>query len=206
LTVARRVWVATGNRGKVDEIRAIFAHHPFRHPVECLAASDSGPVRYPEEGDDYRENALAKARAAAGQLGGWAVADDSGLEVDALDGAPGPRSARYGGPGLDDAGRIAHLLEALRGVPPARRAARFVCWAAWASSEGESGAVLGTCAGTILEAPRGRGGFGYDPIFQVEGRRETMAELRAEEKNRISHRARAFAALARELDRALGRS
>ena len=110
-------------------------------------------------------------------------------------GRPGPRSARYGGPGLDDAGRVAHLLDELRGLDGAARDARFVCVAAWATPDGESGTALGECRGRILEAPRGQGGFGYDPVFEVSGRGVTMAELPEGEKNRISHRSRALAGL-----------
>lgn len=201
------IWVATSNPGKVDEIQAILADVRWPVPVAWAPASEWGAVDYPPEGDDYRANALAKAEAAARQTGGWCVADDSGLEVEALSGAPGPRSARYGGPGLDDAGRVARLLEALAGVPAEKRRARFVCWAAYAGPGG-AGSAFGECRGALLAAPRGEGGFGYDPIFQPDGRTVTMAELSREEKNRISHRALALRALAVDLVRALaaGRS
>ncbi len=184
-----RLVVATGNAGKLREIRALLAQLDLE--VQPLDPS----VTLPEEGDDYAANALAKARASAEQLGLPALADDSGLEVDALGGAPGARSARYGGPGLDDRGRVAHLLEALAGTPRRERTARFVCHAALVEPGGAAHAAVGTCAGRILEAPRGAGGFGYDPVFWVESHGAAMAELPDSEKNRISHRARALAGL-----------
>jgi XTP/dITP diphosphohydrolase len=153
-------------------------------------------VRLPPEGGDYAENAAAKARAAALASGLPALADDSGIEVAALGGAPGPRSARYGGEGLDDAGRVRLLLDELHALGPlASRAARFVCCAALALPSGELHAARGECAGRILGAPRGASGFGYDPVFAPERDARSMAELSEAEKNRISHRARALAAL-----------
>jgi XTP/dITP diphosphohydrolase len=188
--------VATSNPGKLREIRELLAGMDV--VLRCL--SDLPPVELPEEGDDYEENARVKARTVAAALGVAALADDSGLEVEALGGAPGPRSARYGGPGLDDAGRVAHLLEELSGVAPDRRRARFVCVAAWADPAGDGAAAVGYCEGRILETPRGVGGFGYDPVFQPDGETVSMAELSAERKNALSHRARAFRALAARLD------
>ena len=189
------VVVATSNPAKLQEIRALFPN-----PDIVLVGLDaSRPVPFPEEGEDYRANAIAKARAAASQLGCLAIADDSGLEVDALEGAPGPFSARFGGPDLDDAARLAALLDALEGVPLAERGARFVCEAALATPAGETAARRGECAGTILLAPTGRRGFGYDPVFQLDGRSESMAELSPGEKNLLSHRAQAFRALAPEV-------
>ena len=123
------------------------------------------------------------------------MADDSGLEVDALGGGPGPRSARYGGPGLDDAGRVARLLAALEGVPVASRGARFYCVAACALPDGRSVTAAGECPGRIATGRRGRGGFGYDPIFVPAGHGVCMAELEAVEKDAISHRGHAFRAL-----------
>jgi XTP/dITP diphosphohydrolase len=191
---APTVGIATGNAGKVREIAAILADLPLA--LRAVA----GDVAFPEEGDAYEPNAVAKARTLAEAWGVPALADDSGLEVDALDGGPGPRSARFGGPGLDDAGRVAHLLETLREVPRARRAARFVCVAALAWPDGRVVARRGECVGRILTAPRGVGGFGYDPVFWVPERGAAMSELPAAEKNRISHRARAFLALRPELE------
>jgi XTP/dITP diphosphohydrolase len=181
--------VATRNPGKVREIRAILGELD----LELREPPEAG--EFPEEGDDYAENAARKALTLAR---GWqrpALADDSGLEVDALGGAPGPRSARYGGPGLDDAGRVQRLLAELAGVPRVRRGARFVCVAALAEPDGSVATARGECAGRILGAPRGVGGFGYDPVFWVEELGAAMAELPASIKNRISHRARAFTGL-----------
>jgi XTP/dITP diphosphohydrolase len=183
--------VATGNAGKLREIRELLEGTSVT-PVGLLGRDD---VRLPEEGDDYRANAIAKARACAAQLGEPAVGDDSGLEVEALAGRPGPHSARYGGPGLDDRGRVRRLLEELAGVEPARRGARFVCHAALAFPDGTVECVEGVCEGEILERPSGEGGFGYDPIFRPVGESHAMAELPPARKNQISHRARAFASL-----------
>ena len=190
-----RVVIATSNHGKVEEILAI---------LEDLAIDfrATGSLEFPDEGDDYAINALAKARAASRQLGAVAIADDSGLEVDALQGAPGPRSARFGGPELDDAGRLGKLLALLQGEPV--RAARFVCIAALVTPEGVECTARGECHGRILAAPRGTSGFGYDPIFEVDGRGRSMAELEPEEKNRISHRAHAFRALSGRLAQLTG--
>jgi XTP/dITP diphosphohydrolase len=187
--------VASGNAGKLAELRALLAALPLR----VLGLGDFAPVAFPEEGDDYAANAAAKARAAAGALGRPALADDSGLEVEGLGGAPGPRSARYGGPGLADAERSALLLRELAARAGASRRARFVCVAALALPGGELRSARGSCAGRIARAPRGASGFGYDPIFEPsepgfsDGR--TLAELGEEAKARISHRARAVAAL-----------
>ncbi|MEN8184841.1 MAG: RdgB/HAM1 family non-canonical purine NTP pyrophosphatase [Myxococcota bacterium] len=189
--------IATANPGKLREIRSLL-ERPGRR---LRSLSEFPSVELPEEGDDYSANALAKARAAAGATGRPAVADDSGLEVAALGGAPGPRSARYGGPGLDDAGRVARLLEALEDVLPERRQARFVCVAAWVDPAGGTLILRGECAGRILESPRGAGGFGYDPVFAPEDETVSMAELPPARKNELSHRARAFRALAEKLPR-----
>jgi len=166
--------------------------------------SELAGVELPEEGHDYEKNALAKACAAAEASGLPALGDDSGIEVAALAGGPGPGSARYGGPGLDDAGRSARLLHALAATGSSDRRACFVCVAALAAPGGAVISARGECHGRILAAPRGAGGFGYDPIFQPEGYDVSMAELPAQLKNRISHRARALAALAPALER-LGR-
>ena len=120
------------------------------------------------------------------------MADDSGIEVDALDGAPGPLSARYGGEGLSDRDRVAKLLTAVNGVPAAKRSARFVCYAALATPDGDTVVAYGECRGLILIAPKGEGGFGYDPIFQPDGYAESMAQIESDIKDRISHRARAM--------------
>ena len=186
------IWVvATTNAGKLREVQAIVGVRD--RLLRSLA--DYPRVALPPEGDDYEGNALAKARAAARATGLPALADDSGLEVDALGGAPGSHSARFGGPGLDDAGRVALLLRELAGAPPEKRGARFVCVAAWATPDGLERSARGECRGVILDAPRGMRGFGYDPVFLPEGESRSMAELEPERKNALSHRARAFRAL-----------
>jgi len=195
-----RLVVATKNPGKLREIRALLADLD----VEWCTLRDFPSVVLPEEGDDYAENALEKARSAARQSGEVAIADDSGLEVAGLDGRPGPHSARYGGPGLDDAGRVRRLLEEMRPLTGSQRSARFVCVAAVASPSGETAEARGECPGRILEAPRGEQGFGYDPVFESTERNAPMAELPEAEKNRISHRGRAFAALREAIDAQLG--
>jgi len=185
-------WViATGNAGKRREIQAILAHGQ----VEVRAIAVDEQVAFPDEGIDYCENAVEKARAVAAQLGRIGVGDDSGIEVEALDGAPGPLSARYGGEGLDDRGRVDRLLAALDGVAGAARAAKFVCHAALVTPGGEVVTAYGECRGVILDAPRGEGGFGYDPVFQPEGFALSMAEVDTATKHQISHRGRAFRAL-----------
>lgn len=184
--------VASGNAGKAREISALLGEFDVR------GLSDFAPIEFPEEGGQYLENAIVKARTAAEALGLPCVADDSGLEVDALDGAPGPYSARFGGEGLDDAGRVAHLLSALEGVP-APRGARFHCVAACVWPDGRVETAQGSCPGEILEAPRGQGGFGYDPVFRPAGRDESMAELPPEQKQALSHRGQAFRALAERI-------
>ncbi|MDJ0850879.1 MAG: non-canonical purine NTP pyrophosphatase [Myxococcota bacterium] len=194
--------VATSNAGKLREIRAILGDLP----LELVGLAAVPEVRLPEEGGDYAANAEGKARAVAEQAGRAAVGDDSGIEVAGLDGGPGPYSARYGGPGLDDAGRVAHLLTELRGVRHEGRRARFVCVAALATPDGRCVVRRGECAGWIREEPVGAGGFGYDPVFEVdaiEAGGRTMAELGEALKNRLSHRARAFRALEDDLRRLL---
>jgi XTP/dITP diphosphohydrolase len=190
---ARRaeVVLATSNPGKLAEIREILRELP----LALRPLSDFPGVILPDEGTDYEENAIAKAKAAAQFSERVALADDSGLEVVGLGGAPGPFSARFGGPGLDDAGRVDALLDALAHCSGEQRRARFVCIAALATPDGELVTARGECAGHILAAPRGRSGFGYDPVFLVEGIGRAMAELPESEKNQISHRASAFGAL-----------
>jgi XTP/dITP diphosphohydrolase len=183
--------LATSNPGKILEFRAILGD--LSVAFRALAAFPE--VQLPEEGDDYEANAVAKARAVAEGAGRPALADDSGIEVAALGGAPGSRSARFGGADLDDAGRVEKLLAALAASGREDRSARFVCVVALAFPGGEVVTARGECPGRIFDAPRGRSGFGYDPIFEVEGRGRSMAELPSAEKNRISHRARALLSL-----------
>lgn len=183
-----RLVVASGNRGKVREMVGLLAHLP----VDVCSLDGYAPVDFPEEGTDYRLNAIAKARAVCDQLGEWAIADDSGLEVEALGGAPGPLSARFGGPGLDDSGRVRHLLQAVGRSGEAARGARFVCHAAVVMPGGRIQTASGFCSGTLLDSPVGQGGFGYDPIFVPAGYDRAMAELPAGVKDEISHRALAL--------------
>jgi XTP/dITP diphosphohydrolase len=194
LKVHGPVTLASRNPGKLAELRALAGG-----ALElCSMRADLAAQETAEEGATYLENALAKAQAVARATGGPALADDSGLEVDALGGAPGLHSARYGGPGLDDAARSALLLRSLAGASDRR--ARFRCVLVladgdlWLSSEG-------LLEGDIAEVPRGAGGFGYDPIFRpLELGGRTLAEASAEEKNAISHRARAMRSLLAMLD------
>ena len=164
-----------------------------------MRALDAFPgVRCPEEtGDTYAANAMAKAAASAAAVGLPALGDDSGLEVDALAGAPGVRSARWAGESATDADRIAKLLAALRDVPAAARGARFRCVVAVAWPDGRVETAAGECAGTIATAPRGAGGFGYDPVFIAAELGRTFGEATAEDKRRLSHRSRAVGALGR---------
>ncbi len=187
--------LATLNRGKAHELAALLGDLPFT----LRALADYPGAVAPEETETtYRGNALLKAHAAARLTGEWTLADDSGLEVDALGGAPGVQSARYGGPGLDDAGRCQRLLAALRDVPQVDRTARFRCVIAIIDRAGRESVVEGVAEGVILHAPRGTGGFGYDPLFYYPPLRRTFAELGEGEKSRVSHRGRA-AALARRV-------
>ena len=177
-----RLLLATGNPHKVEELSSILG---ARYEI---VAYEPGVE---ETGDTYEANALLKARAVRDATGELAVADDSGIEVDALDGAPGVLSARWAAG--DEVGR---LLQALDGVPEERRGCRYVCAAAVARPDGTEDVVRGTVSGTVATAPRGDGGFGYDPLVApVEDDERTFAEMAAEEKHAISHRARAFRAL-----------
>jgi XTP/dITP diphosphohydrolase len=188
------VVLASRNRGKLREIVPLLAGLG----LELVTIDEVAPdCELREDGDSFEDNALAKARQAAGATALAAIADDSGLEVAALGGAPGVYSARYAGVGADDARNNAKLLEALRGIPAERRQARFRCVAAFVDpSRGIELARSGDCAGEILEQPRGELGFGYDPLFLVPALGRTMSELPLDEKNRLSHRAAAFRALA----------
>lgn len=169
-------------------------------PFEIRVLADLPGARLPEEtGVTYADNALVKARTAAELTGSPALGDDSGLEVDALDGAPGLYTARFGGPGLDDRGRWQLLLERLRGVPPERRTARFRCVIALAGPALGEKIVEGVAEGMIAESPRGSRGFGYDPVFFYPPLGRTFAELSDDEKARVSHRGLALAAARRLL-------
>jgi len=190
-----KVVVATRNRGKLVEIARLLGGSPS---FELVTIDEIAPeVELREDEETFQGNAVAKARQAAIATGLPAIADDSGLEVDALNGAPGVWSARYAGEPSDDARNNAKLLEALRGVPDEQRKARFRCAAAFVDRARAIEMVeCGECEGNILEAPRGTGGFGYDPLFLATGLTQTMAELPVDKKNQVSHRAAAFRALA----------
>ncbi len=165
-------------------------------PVQLILLADVPDATLPEEtADSYEGNALIKARAAVRQTGLAAIADDSGIEVDALGGAPGVRSARFGGPGLSDAGRTALLLQTLDGVPDAARTARYRAVIAYVEPDGTEHTVEGVVEGTITRAPRGTGGFGYDPVFFHPPFGRTFGEVSAEEKAGVSHRGQAIRAL-----------
>jgi XTP/dITP diphosphohydrolase len=198
--------LATRSRHKAREIARILAALDL--DVETLA--DLGVEPSPEEDaievhDTFRDNAVAKARYFAARLGRVAMADDSGLRVDALDGEPGVRTKRFSGrtdlegPDLDQANND-HLLEKLEGVPEEQRGARYVCCAAVAWPDGRTLAATGTIAGRIETEPRGDGGFGYDPLFRVPELGARFAEVPPEVKNAMSHRARAFRSLAGALE------
>ncbi len=197
-----KVVVATRNRGKLRELVPLLSEAGLG--LELVTIDDLAPqAELREDGDTFDANAFAKARQAAAATGLPALADDSGLEVDALGGAPGVYSARYAGPGADDARNNAKLLAALR-ASPAPRTARYRCVAAYVDpARGLEMARAGSCEGEILADPRGDGGFGYDPLFLVPALGRTMAELPLEQKNRLSHRAAAFRALADALRGAL---
>jgi len=180
--------IATGNAGKVREYRQLLADVP----LEIVGLADVGldKLDVEETGDTFEANAVIKARAYAKAAGMMALADDSGLVVDALDGAPGVYSARFGGPGLDDAGRRQHLLKKLQGVPTAERTARFMCVIVICDADGAvQHTAEGTVEGRILNEERDAGqGFGYDPLFLPDGYNQTFGELPHDIKNRISHR------------------
>ncbi|HVZ70964.1 MAG TPA: RdgB/HAM1 family non-canonical purine NTP pyrophosphatase [Polyangia bacterium] len=188
-----KVVVATRNRGKLRELVPLLAGSG----LELVTIDELAPdAELREDEVTFEGNALAKARQAAAATGLPALADDSGLEVDALGGAPGVFSARYAGVGATDEANNAKLIEALRGVPEARRTCRYRCVAAFVDpTRGIEMWRAGACEGRVTEAPRGDGGFGYDPYFLVVERAQTMAEIPLDEKNHLSHRAVAFRAL-----------
>lgn len=185
-----KVVFASHNKGKIHEVQEILA--PYGIEIEPI------PADFPEieeDGTSFEENAKIKARAVCQATGLPAVADDSGLSVDALDGFPGIHSARWAGPDADAHDRNQLLLEKLLSVPESQRGAEFVCVAACVFPDGREMAVRGQCRGTILSEEHGTGGFGYDPIFCVPEYGCTFGELASDVKNSISHRARAFTAL-----------
>ena len=195
-----KLLIATRNAGK----KAEYAHILAGLGIELLTLSDLGITQEVEEtGETFVENALLKARTYAALTHLLTLADDSGLEVDALGGAPGVRSARYAGENAGDEDRYRLLLRRLEGVPEKARAARFRCVIALVWPDGREKVVEGSCEGRITREPRGEHGFGYDPVFFVPELGCTMAELPLEAKNRISHRARAGALARAVLARAV---
>ncbi len=197
--MARWLVIATTNPHKVEEFRGLLAGLPF----ELVSLADVGVAADVEEtGATFAENAIIKAVAYAEITGLPALADDSGLEIDAMDGAPGVYSARWAGPDITYAARNRMLVERLAGLPGERRSARYRCAIAVAEpAHGLLGVVEGTLEGRIAEAPAGHGGFGYDPIFFVPEEGRTVGQMSAEEKSRISHRARAALAARPLLER-----
>jgi XTP/dITP diphosphohydrolase len=185
--------LATENRHKAAEIASII-RSGLAVTLQTLA--DYPPLKLPPEiGDTYRENAVRKAEFVAQQTGHWAMGDDSGLEVDALHGAPGLFSARFAGEGSTDTENLKKLLEKLNGFPDEARQGRFICTMALADPTGAiAGVVEGVCEGRISTTEQGRGGFGYDPIFFLPAYGKTFSELPQGEKNKISHRGRAVRA------------
>ncbi|HAA88990.1 MAG TPA: non-canonical purine NTP pyrophosphatase [Peptococcaceae bacterium] len=197
----KKIVIASRNPGKIAEFRQLLAELP----LEVLSLLDFPEIpEILESGLTFRENALLKARTVTSYTGLTALADDSGLEVDYLGGAPGVYSARYAGPECDDAANNQKLLAELAGVPLEKRTARFRCVIAITTPRGEEFFCEGVCEGKIGYTPRGESGFGYDPLFIVPALGKTFAELGPEVKNRISHRAQAMR-LAREiLERLVG--
>jgi XTP/dITP diphosphohydrolase len=189
--------IASRNPGKIREIRRIC----FDWEVRWMTADD-GPAAWPdveETGTTYLENATLKARAVAEGLKVPALADDSGIEVDALGGAPGVHSARYAGSHPSDEENLRMLIRALAGIPAGGRTGRYRCVAVAAWPDGRLEWAEGACEGTLVRTPRGTRGFGYDPIFVPEGWDQTMAEMTSEDKDRISHRGRALRQLRDQL-------
>ena len=194
---ARRVVLATGNPGKLREMRAILAGHG----LEVVAQSELGIAAPAEDGDSFIANALIKARHAAAASGLPAIADDSGIEVDALGGRPGIHTARYAGPAADEGANNYKLLAEIADVRESRRGARYRCAIAFLRSADDPSPIVAEASweGRIGFERRGTGGFGYDPLFIVAGGTRTAAEMPTAEKNRVSHRGKALATLAEKM-------
>lgn len=192
--MAEKFVLATHNPGKLAEMKAILSGLG----VEVVSPAEAGvEVDVEETGTTFAENAMLKAKAVCAAAGLPAIADDSGLCVNALNGGPGVYSARYGGEGLDDAGRRRLLLQNLRGQTT--RAAHFTCAVACALPNGDTLEAEGRCDGAIAFAPLGEGGFGYDPVFLIPEKGKTFGQIGPEEKSKISHRGKALAAFAEKL-------
>jgi XTP/dITP diphosphohydrolase len=191
------VVAATGNPGKLREIGEITAE--FGIKVISKKDAGAGDIEIEEIGSTFEENSFLKAHGVMEAAGAVAIADDSGLAVDALNGAPGVYSARFAGEGASDEENNAKLLRLLVDVPDEKRTARFVCVITLCRTDGTVITAKGECRGRILRAPRGRGGFGYDPLFVPDGYDRTFAELNEEQKNIISHRAIALLNLRKKI-------
>ena len=198
-----RIVVATRNRHKLREISVLLAEAGL--DLEAVTIDEVAPdAELIENEDTFEGNAIVKARQATAACHLPAIADDSGIEVDALGGAPGVRSARWAGEPCDDARNNAKMLREMVAVPPEKRTARYRCAAAFVDAGGSLQIVRsGACEGILLSEPRGGGGFGYDPLFWIPSLGKTMAEIDLAQKNQLSHRAAAFRALAQALRRAL---
>ena len=192
----KRFIVATKNQGKLREIEEILVDFPF----EVVSMEEAGiGLEIEENGSTFEENALIKARTVSKISGGIVMADDSGLAVDYLDGAPGIYSSRFAGEGATDEDKNLKLLGLLEGVPREKRAARFVCAVAVVFPDGMYFTVNGTCEGYIGSKPIGANGFGYDPLLYIPGQGKTVAELDSDVKNAISHRGKALRLMVEEL-------
>ena len=196
----RLLVIATRNRGKLSEIKKMLQLEGWEI-VDLNNFPDIGDI--PEEGASFEENAILKARTVAELTGLPVMADDSGLEVEALDDRPGVHSARFAGEGATDDDNNRKLLEMMNGVSAAKRGARFVCVMAFISPGGEERVVRGKCEGVILDEHRGEGGFGYDPLFYHRPSGKTFSEMTPDEKNSVSHRSRALLKLRNILPRLL---
>ncbi len=191
-----KVVLATRNRGKISELQTLLRDLG----VKVISMDEAGEVpEIIEDGTTFRENAMKKALVVSRATGLTAIADDSGLEVNALDGRPGVFSARYSGEGATDRKNYLKLLDEMQDVPDDKRTARFRCVMVACRPDGECISSDGSCKGRIIKEPRGTQGFGYDPVFVPEEDSRTMAELTKKEKNRISHRGRALRILKAEL-------
>lgn len=192
-----KIVAATGNKHKIDEIESITKK--FGMNVITKAEAGVGDLEVEETGTTFEENSLIKAEAIMKATGMPAIADDSGLEADALNGAPGVYSARFSGEGATDESNNAKLLKLMENIPDDERSARFVSVVTLCFPDGTVVAARGECPGTLRRSPRGDGGFGYDPLFVPVGYDKTYAEISAEEKNIISHRAKALGILRMKL-------
>lgn len=184
-----KIILATGNQHKKEEVQKILGEGDFQILTMKEAGMDLDIV---EDGDSFEENAMIKARAVKEHTSAAVLADDSGLEVDALDGAPGIYSARYSGEDANDEKNNEKMLEEMKEVPLEKRGAQFVCVIAYIDEAGAEHVFRGECPGHIAYEPKGDGGFGYDPLFLVERLNKTYAQLTEEEKNELSHRAEAL--------------